>query len=126
MFNSNQSRILWIIVIFYNIPFFPYAINNFKIFYNLSLFINTSHRKFIILNLSLISSSLTNTISLRDPDKHISADPLVWPVHIQFEWYFPFLYAILQSIPIKFVFRILSISYNTYIYNLYSTICDKY
>lgn len=35
------------------------------------------------------------------PDNYIPANPLVTPPHIQPEWYFPFVYTILRSIPDK-------------------------
>nr|YP_009413689.1 cytochrome b [Margarya oxytropoides]AQT38704.1 cytochrome b [Margarya oxytropoides] len=38
---------------------------------------------------------------LSDPENFISANPMVTPVHIQPEWYFLFIYAILRSIPNK-------------------------
>jgi len=38
---------------------------------------------------------------LGHPDNYIPANPLVTPAHIQPEWYFPFAYAILRSIPDK-------------------------
>lgn len=43
---------------------------------------------------------LTPTI-LSDPENFIPAKPLVTPPHIQPEWYFLFVYAILRSIPKK-------------------------
>lgn len=40
-------------------------------------------------------------IILIDPENFISANPLLTPVHIQPEWYFLPMYAILRSIPNK-------------------------
>lgn len=39
--------------------------------------------------------------ALNDPENFIPANPLNTPLHIQPEWYFLFLYAILRSIPNK-------------------------
>uniref|UniRef100_A0AAU6PWV8 Cytochrome b n=1 Tax=Ophiotreta durbanensis TaxID=3135534 RepID=A0AAU6PWV8_9ECHI len=39
--------------------------------------------------------------ALSDPENYIPANPLVTPPHIQPEWYFLFVYAILRSIPNK-------------------------
>ena len=36
-----------------------------------------------------------------DPENFLNANPLVTPIHIQPEWYFLWLYAILRSIPNK-------------------------
>jgi ubiquinol-cytochrome c reductase cytochrome b subunit len=38
---------------------------------------------------------------LGDPEKYIEAKPLVTPIHIQPEWYFLPVYAILRAIPKK-------------------------
>jgi len=38
---------------------------------------------------------------LGDPENFIPANPLATPLHIQPEWYFLFVYAILRSIPNK-------------------------
>lgn len=56
---------------------------------------------FIFIVIFLILISLINPYILGDPDNFIPANPLVTPVHIQPEWYFLFVYAILRSIPNK-------------------------
>nr|ADW41297.1 cytochrome b [Drosophila borealis] len=56
---------------------------------------------FIIMIFLLISLILINPNLLGDPDNFIPANPLVTPAHIQPEWYFLFVYAILRSIPNK-------------------------
>nr|YP_009526489.1 cytochrome b [Hycleus cichorii]ATP06053.1 cytochrome b [Hycleus cichorii] len=56
---------------------------------------------FIIMTTMLVVLSLTSPYLLGDPDNFTPANPLVTPVHIQPEWYFPFAYAILRSIPNK-------------------------
>nr|YP_011001013.1 cytochrome b [Bellardia viarum]WPN85810.1 cytochrome b [Bellardia viarum] len=56
---------------------------------------------FIIMTMILILLVLINPYLLGDPDNFIPANPLVTPIHIQPEWYFLFVYAILRSIPNK-------------------------
>lgn len=53
-----------------------------------------SHNYFIYL-------TLLNPFLLGDPENFIPANPLLTPLHIQPEWYFLFVYAILRSIPNK-------------------------
>lgn len=45
--------------------------------------------------------ALLNPYLLGDPENFIPANPLVTPLHIQPEWYFLFVYAILRAIPNK-------------------------
>ena len=56
---------------------------------------------FLILLFLLIMLSLFAPNLLGDPENFIPANPLVTPLHIQPEWYFLWLYAILRSIPNK-------------------------
>ncbi len=56
---------------------------------------------FILLLASLTRVALFAPNLLGDPENFIPANPLVTPVHIQPEWYFLWLYAILRSIPNK-------------------------
>jgi ubiquinol-cytochrome c reductase cytochrome b subunit len=49
--------------------------------------------------ITLTVLTLKEPYILIDPDNFTPANPLVTPVHIQPEWYFPFAYAILRSIP---------------------------
>ena len=49
----------------------------------------------------LISFALFAPNLIGDPENFIPANPLVTPLHIQPEWYFLWLYAILRSIPNK-------------------------
>ena len=45
--------------------------------------------------------ALLDPYLLGDPENFIPANPLVTPLHIQPEWYFLFVYAILRAIPNK-------------------------
>lgn len=56
---------------------------------------------FIILLAILLALALFSPNLLGDPENFIPANPLVTPLHIQPEWYFLWLYAILRSIPNK-------------------------
>uniref|UniRef100_A0AAU6QGI2 Cytochrome b n=1 Tax=Prionospio sp. 7 MH-2023 TaxID=3059275 RepID=A0AAU6QGI2_9ANNE len=56
---------------------------------------------FIMLLLFLMGLALFSPNLLGDPENFIPANPLVTPLHIQPEWYFLWLYAILRSIPNK-------------------------
>uniref|UniRef100_A0AAU6QGH2 Cytochrome b n=1 Tax=Prionospio fallax TaxID=3050094 RepID=A0AAU6QGH2_9ANNE len=56
---------------------------------------------FIILLALLLALALFSPNLLGDPENFIPANPLVTPLHIQPEWYFLWLYAILRSIPNK-------------------------
>lgn len=56
---------------------------------------------FVILWLGLGSVVLFAPNMLIDPENFINANPLVTPTHIQPEWYFLPMYAILRSIPSK-------------------------
>lgn len=56
---------------------------------------------FIVLLGSLTAVAFFTPNLLGDPENFIPANPLVTPVHIQPEWYFLWLYAILRSIPNK-------------------------
>lgn len=56
---------------------------------------------FIILLTFLIGLAIFSPNMLGDPENFIPANPLVTPLHIQPEWYFLWLYAILRSIPNK-------------------------
>lgn len=56
---------------------------------------------FILLLIALIILALFAPNLLGDPENFIPANPLVTPIHIQPEWYFLWLYAILRSIPNK-------------------------
>ena len=56
---------------------------------------------FIILLLLLTFLALFAPNLLGDPENFLPANPLVTPLHIQPEWYFLWLYAILRSIPNK-------------------------
>lgn len=56
---------------------------------------------FIILLAGLALLALFSPNLLGDPENFIPANPLVTPLHIQPEWYFLWLYAILRSIPNK-------------------------
>ena len=53
----------------------------------------------LLLILGLISTLTPNLLT--DPENFIPANPLITPIHIQPEWYFLWLYAILRSIPNK-------------------------
>ena len=54
----------------------------------------------LYITIFLLISILTPNY-LNDPENFIEADPLITPTHIQPEWYFLWLYAILRSIPNK-------------------------
>lgn len=54
----------------------------------------------IIITLLLVSIIFCPNI-VNDPENFINANPLITPTHIQPEWYFLWLYAILRSIPNK-------------------------
>lgn len=56
---------------------------------------------FILLLIFLISFALFAPNLIGDPENFIPANPLVTPLHIQPEWYFLWLYAILRAIPNK-------------------------
>uniref|UniRef100_A0AAU6QG11 Cytochrome b n=1 Tax=Prionospio sp. 3 MH-2023 TaxID=3059271 RepID=A0AAU6QG11_9ANNE len=56
---------------------------------------------FILLLMLLMSFALFAPNLMGDPENFIPANPLVTPLHIQPEWYFLWLYAILRSIPNK-------------------------
>lgn len=56
---------------------------------------------FMVLLLLLLALALFSPNLLGDPENFIPANPLVTPLHIQPEWYFLWLYAILRSIPNK-------------------------
>uniref|UniRef100_A0AAU6QG46 Cytochrome b n=1 Tax=Prionospio multibranchiata TaxID=3050093 RepID=A0AAU6QG46_9ANNE len=56
---------------------------------------------FLILLMFLMSFALFAPNLMGDPENFIPANPLVTPLHIQPEWYFLWLYAILRSIPNK-------------------------
>lgn len=56
---------------------------------------------FLILLIILATLALFAPNLLGDPENFIPANPLVTPLHIQPEWYFLWLYAILRSIPNK-------------------------
>lgn len=56
---------------------------------------------FIVLLIFLTSFALFAPNLIGDPENFIPANPLVTPLHIQPEWYFLWLYAILRSIPNK-------------------------
>ena len=56
---------------------------------------------FVIILMSLLMVALFFPNLLGDPENFIPANPLVTPLHIQPEWYFLWLYAILRSIPNK-------------------------
>lgn len=56
---------------------------------------------FVILLFFLLLLALFAPNLLGDPENFIPANPLVTPLHIQPEWYFLWLYAILRSIPNK-------------------------
>lgn len=56
---------------------------------------------FIILLALLLAIALFSPNLLGDPENFIPANPLVTPLHIQPEWYFLWIYAILRSIPNK-------------------------
>lgn len=56
---------------------------------------------FILLLLLLLALALFSPNLLGDAENFIPANPLVTPLHIQPEWYFLWLYAILRSIPNK-------------------------
>lgn len=56
---------------------------------------------FIALLAFLLALALFSPNLLGDPENFIPANPLVTPLHIQPEWYFLWLYAILRSIPNK-------------------------
>lgn len=56
---------------------------------------------FIVLFVGLSALALFSPNLLGDPENFIPANPLVTPLHIQPEWYFLWLYAILRSIPNK-------------------------
>jgi ubiquinol-cytochrome c reductase cytochrome b subunit len=53
----------------------------------------------LLLLLSILATFSPNLLG--DPENFIPANPLVTPLHIQPEWYFLWLYAILRSIPNK-------------------------
>ena len=53
----------------------------------------------LLLLLSILATFTPNLLG--DPENFIPANPLVTPLHIQPEWYFLWLYAILRSIPNK-------------------------
>ena len=53
----------------------------------------------ILILLGTISTLTPNLLT--DPENYIPANPLITPIHIQPEWYFLWLYAILRSIPNK-------------------------
>nr|YP_537082.1 cytochrome b [Orbinia latreillii]AAX50144.1 cytochrome b [Orbinia latreillii] len=54
----------------------------------------------VLLTILGLISTLTPNL-LTDPENFIPANPLMTPIHIQPEWYFLWLYAILRSIPNK-------------------------
>uniref|UniRef100_A0AAU6QG36 Cytochrome b n=1 Tax=Prionospio sanmartini TaxID=3050092 RepID=A0AAU6QG36_9ANNE len=56
---------------------------------------------FILLLMFLMSFALFAPNLMGDPENFIPANPLVTPLHIQPEWYFLWLYAILRAIPNK-------------------------
>jgi len=56
---------------------------------------------FLVLLGSLLLVTIFSPNLLGDPENFIPANPLVTPLHIQPEWYFLWLYAILRSIPNK-------------------------
>jgi len=56
---------------------------------------------FIITIIAFFIFSIFTPNILRDPENFIEANPLTTPNHIQPEWYFLWLYAILRSIPNK-------------------------
>lgn len=56
---------------------------------------------FLVLLVLLIALAIFSPNLLGDPENFIPANPLVTPLHIQPEWYFLWLYAILRSIPNK-------------------------
>ena len=56
---------------------------------------------FVVILAALVRLSLFAPNLLGDPENFLPANPLVTPLHIQPEWYFLWLYAILRSIPNK-------------------------
>ncbi len=56
---------------------------------------------FILFIAVLMYLRLLSPFLLGDPENFIPANPLLTPLHIQPEWYFLFVYAILRSIPNK-------------------------
>ena len=62
---------------------------------------------------------------LSDPENFIEANPLTTPTHIQPEWYFLWLYAILRSIPNKLggVIALLSAIFILYLPPIYNNNC---
>jgi len=72
----------------YKIPFHPYFTFKDLLGFNLILSI------FLIIILQY-------PYIFRDPDNFTPTNPLITPTHIQPEWYFLFVYAILRSIPNK-------------------------
>lgn len=85
---SGSKNPLGISSNFDNIPFHPFFTSKDIIGFIIFFFI------FRIL-------TLLNPTLLSDPENFILAKPLVTPPHIQPEWYFLFVYAILRSIPNK-------------------------
>ena len=56
---------------------------------------------FLVIFILLFYLATLNPYLLGDPENFIPANPLATPLHIQPEWYFLFVYAILRSIPNK-------------------------
>lgn len=73
---------------FYLIPIHPYYITKDIV-------------GFIVFIAVLLYLAFLNPLLLGDPENFIPANPLATPLHIQPEWYFLFVYAILRTIPNK-------------------------
>lgn len=68
----------------------------FHIYYSIKDLLGYAVALSILMILVLFTPNL-----FTDPENFLSANPLVTPIHIQPEWYFLWLYAILRSIPNK-------------------------
>ena len=85
---TGRSSPLGITSDYYLVPFHPY-------------YTSKDLAGFILPSAILIYLALLKPYLLGDPENFIPANPLVTPLHIQPEWYFLFVYALLRAIPNK-------------------------